>query len=153
VSEYRDGQKVSYVGDDEQVAVGDVGQILTVAGRHSHVVWRSGASSGEVTFTPNADLVVQGAAKDWDDSLDTPLVAVSVRDVYDHRGPMALLSALSEDGHLTNFGAISEEALQFVAGKIREDPSMHEVLAQLQPDEAEEVITVATAVVMRDAFG
>lgn len=149
-----EGARVSYVGDgDDDLAVGDKGKVLSAAGSGSHVLWSSGARAGDITLTANMDLI-SSRTVDYDDSLDTGcLVSVAVRETYDRGGEAALLNALNEEGHLATFAPFAEEALQMVASRIREDPSIREVLGQLEPDEGAEFIHLAASVLLRDAFG
>lgn len=151
----REGKKVSYVGDGEDgVVIGDVGKVVADAGDASHVRWASGSREGQITLVPDLDLVVARATSHvLADSMETALVSVAVRDVYDSAGEAGLLNALNDEGHLATFSQIAEEAQQIVATRLRTDPSMVEVLARLEPEEASEFITFTASVLLRDAFG
>lgn len=150
----REGAKVSYVGDEHDgLAVGDVGKVLSASGSSSHVLWATGGQTGSITLVADMDLVANNKAPLSYDGLDGgSLVTVAVRDTYDVSGAVGLLNALNDEGHLATFGQIAEQAQQIVAASLRSDPSMTEVLASLDPDEASEFITFTAAVLLRDAF-
>lgn len=147
----REGSKVSYVGESAVRAVGDLGKVLSAAGDSSHVLW----ANGQITLESDADLVTtkRTAAEADHDVLGGSLVHIAVRDTFDASGPVGLLDALNEDGHLATFTAYAEDAMQAVAASIRTDPSMHEVLAHLESEEQAALINLATATLLRDAFG
>lgn len=153
----REGQRVSYVGEPnpQGLAVADAGRVLTVTGANSHVMWDSGRLTGKVTFEENDDLVVSGASAPSaiEDSLDDgTLVSVAVRDTYDTAGDVGLLNALAEAGHLASMSSYAEEAFSLVASRVREDPAFKSVLAALEPDEGAALVTLTSAVLLRDAF-
>lgn len=152
----RDGARVAFNGWPREHApeIGDVGKVLSAGTNGSHVLWQSGARSGQVELVANEDLEVVTAGRDeMADSMETRVVALGVRDVFDTGGSVALLNTLAETGHLSGFGTIAEEALTSVASRLREDPSIADVLAHLEADEADEFVHLASAVLLRDAFG
>lgn len=151
----REGQRVAYCGDPEAgLDVGDRGKVLSCSTDSSHVLWATGARSGEITLVPNFDLVAsQGGERTYDDLHTGSLVTIAVRDVWDGQGKVGLLNALNEEGHLATFASIAEEALQRVAATLRTDPSIIEVLGSLEPEEGDEFVTFTAAVLLRDAFG
>jgi hypothetical protein len=151
----REGQRVAYVGDgDHGLQPGDCGKVLSSAGTASHVMWATGARAGEVILLSNMDLVASSAgARTYDDLDGGHLVTIAVRDVYDVRGEVGLLNALNEEGHLATFAPIAEEAISMVAARIRQDPSIQEVLSHLDPDEGAEFVAFAASVLLRDSFG
>jgi len=149
-----EGARVSYCGDGgDGLVIDDKGKVLSAAGSGSHVMWSTGKRKGEITLTANVDLVATRTVA-YEDDLDSGgLVSVAVRDTYDSGGEVALLNALNEEGHLATFAPIAEEALQMVASRIRQDPSIREVLAQLDDDEGSGFVALAASVLLRDAFG
>lgn len=154
-----DGRKVSFVGDPspDGLAIGDTGKVIAGQGEISHVMWDSGRRTGSVTVEADEDLVVQASprttAATLDDSLDDgSLVTVSVRETYDDGGDVALLNALASAGHLSTMQSYAEEAQALIASRIRTDPSFREVLAQLDPEEGDSLVGLASAVLLRDAF-
>lgn len=149
----REGSKVSYVGEDSLLAVGDVGKVIASVGEGSHVLWATGACTGEIILVPDMDLVTGVKTVVTETIWDGPLVTVAVRDTFDMGGNAALLNALNEEGHLAAFSTFAEEALASVAAKIHTDPSMREALSHLEPEEQDEFISFAAAVLLRDAFG
>lgn len=151
----REGKKVSFVGDEDGgLKVGDRGRVLSASGDSSHVLWSTGARSGEVTLVPDLDLVVGSQSQmAYEDTFSGSLVTIAVRDTFDAAGPVGLLNALNEEGHLATFAQYAEEALQSVAARITQDPSMREALSHLEPEEQGEFVTLAASVLLRDAFG
>lgn len=151
----REGAKVSYVGEgDDGLSVGDRGKVLSDERGSSQVLWSTGARTGSITLVEDLDLVVGAKTPPTYDGFDAPgLVSVAVRDTYDTQGPVGLLNALNEEGHLATFASYAEQALESVASQITADPSMREVLAHLEPEEQGSFVTLAASVLLRDAFG
>lgn len=151
----REGQRVAFVGDPEHgLQVDDRGKVLSSSEAASHVLWATGSRAGEVILVSNLDLVVSGhAPRTYDDLDGGRLVTIAVRDTFDRQGHVGLLNALNEEGHLATFASIAEEAMQTVAARIRQDPSITEVLANLDPEEGAEFVAFTASVLLRDAFG
>ncbi len=149
-----DGSRVSYVGDgDDELAIGDEGKVLLSGVTGSHVIWTTGARTGDVTLTLNGDLVVTKAAT-RNDSLDSGgLVSVAVRQVYDRQGARGVLSALDTEGHLAPMVDLAESAIASLTATIRRDPSMREVLATLDEEGGSELVHLAAQALLREAFG
>jgi hypothetical protein len=153
----REGSRVSYVGPpSDRLAMGDQGRLLSVSGSVGHVMWESGACQGQTSAHYDIDLATtgsQGVQASIEDSLEVGgLVTFAVRDAYDTGGEVGVLNALAESGHLASFGDIAEEALTLVSTRIRRDASFQAVLADLDPEEAEGVLRLASACLIRDAF-
>lgn len=150
----REGAQVSYVGYGETgLVVGDQGRVLAASGDASHVRWTSGARKDLVLLVPNEDLVQARAAREVETDLGTgPLVAIAVRETYDDGGEIALFNEMAEAGHLAAFSQIAVEALEWVQGKIANDPSVAEVLGHLDPSEATDLLGFMTTALLRDAF-
>lgn len=160
MSKPRDGEKVSYVGDPtkEGLRIGDEGQALSVTEACSHVMWATGARTGQVDLVDNEDLVSRGggrvAGSVFDDSVShAGLVTVAVRETYDTDGGVGLLNALNEAGHLASLEAVADEALAFVCAQVRSDPAFSSVLGQLDESEAADFVSLTATSVLRDAFG
>lgn len=155
-----DGQLVSYAGADghEEAFVGDRGKVLVADGELSHVMWSTGSRAGEVTLTPNEVLVASAGYEvtvegSLDDSLELGgIVSFSSRQVWDESGPVGLLNAMVENGHLASFLDIAEDALGLVVHRIRHDASFRAMAAELDEDEAETLVRTAAAALIRDAF-
>lgn len=157
MSELREGQRVSYVGDGgDGLAIGDRGKVVSSEGETCHVLWTTGSRAGQILFHRDYDLVVSAQGQrnlsDLDD-FAAPLVSFSVRDTHDRYGNSGLLNALNEDGHLAAFARLAEDAIQAVASGVREDPSIQEVLSQLDDEDGDEFVMFATLTLLRDAFG
>ncbi len=147
--------RVSYVGEEDNgLSVGDTGKVISAAGSGSHVLWATGAREGDITLEHNMNLVANGQAYAYADDISSgTLVSISVRSVYERRGSAGLINALNDEGHFATFAPIAEEAVRHVASQIKDDPSIREVLAQLDPEEGAEFVSLAASVLLRDAFG
>ncbi len=152
-----EGSRVSFIGDpSDQHDIGDMGLLISADSGSSHVRWTSGASEGQITFHSDEDLVVVSKERRsaYYDSLgDDKLVRISIRNVLDRLGSVGLLNALNDDGHLSVFQPIADEAISMVSSRIRQDPSFIEVLSDLDEDEGDGFIAFATLSLLRDAFG
>lgn len=155
-----EGGDVSYVGQGEQF--GSQGQYLASAGPHAgHVKWANGPRAGLIDLVDTEDLVPMRSTfraavvhDELDDSLEVggfPFTAV--RQVQQAEGTVGLLNFMASSGHLSGFAGIAEESLAYVAHKIRQDPGVREVTAQLDEDEAESLVRLAAHSLLRDAFG
>jgi hypothetical protein len=148
-----DGQKVAYVGDgDGRHDVGDVGRVIGAGNTASWVKWVTGVSAGHMAEVGHHEIVAVTNGVD-PDALDGPLVTFAVREEHAYRGPHGVIDRLNDEGHLGSFQTIAEEALAHIAARIRTDPSIVEVLAQLDPEDGEELVSTATVALLRDAFG
>lgn len=151
----RDGTKVAYVGHKGN-HIGDEGIVMQGEVDYSHVKWITGSREGEIDLVRNDDLVVNGSLHHTHLTADfeSPLLdGINVEAVHEKRGTLGLLNVLATDGHLSFFAQVGEEALAMVASRVREDPSISEVLARLEQDDAEEFVRVASLVALRDALG
>lgn len=164
MSQKREGSHVSYVGDGRSGrALGERGQVLAITGRSGHVKWADrsitledlddlallragfGAARATAAFEPDDELA---------DSLEVgPIQAAGMRGVYEAEGGAGVLSALASTGQLAGFASIAEEARLFAEARVRQDPDLARVAAQLDPEEADELVSLATAGLLRDAFG
>lgn len=157
----RDGQRVSYIGPQvDGLEVGDRGEVISAGDGASHVLWHTGSKQGAVVLTDHYDLslgqkkVAATIDDGLDDSLDVGTLTVTgAREVFDTEGETGILNVMAEQGHLASFATIAQEAQDLILTRIRNDPSFRSMAAQLDDEEAESVIRLATAVLMRDAFG
>jgi hypothetical protein len=154
-----DGSRVTYTGmGDGPLVFDDQGRVLVVSGHAAHVQWKTGALAGQVTLVDVQDLTPLGTPRNaveaaLDDSLEVSgLGTFTARQIYDEGGSEALLNAMVDSGHLAAFGAIAEEALALVAGRIRTSDAFRSVMAHLDESETEEVVRLASAALIRDAF-
>lgn len=154
-----DGTRVYYTGpQDGPLAHGDQGSVLAVSGHAAHVQWRTGSLAGQVDLYDTDDLqplgTRQGTLEDTlDDSLDIAgLGTFTARQIIDDTGPTGLLNAMADAGHLAAFQDIAEEALALVAERIRTSASFTALAAHLDEDEADHMVRLASATLIRDAF-
>lgn len=157
----RDGQKVSYIGpDDNGLTLGDRGEVISAAATGSHVLFTTGAQANEVVLIDNMDLApvgkqTQAKVEDGlDDSLEVGVISVTAaREMFDEVGEVGLLNEMAAQGHLLSFTAIAQEAADLIQSRIRNDPSFRAVTAQLEDEEADSLVRLASFVLVRDAFG
>lgn len=154
-----DGCRVTYTGvKDGLLDPGDQGSILVTSGHCAHVQWKTGALAGQVLLVDTSDLETlgsrQGAVEEsLDDSLEVSgLGTFTARQIYDEGGSQALLNAMADSGKLSAFQEIAEEALALVAGRIRASASFTALASHLDEDESEEMVRLASAALIRDAF-
>jgi hypothetical protein len=132
---------------------------LAVSSNAAHVQWHTGALQGQVELYDTGDLqslpARRGAVEDsLDDSLDVAgLGTFTARQLYDETGPSGLLNAMADAGKLAAFQDIAEDALALVTERLRTSASFTAMAAHLDEDEAEQMIRLASVVLIRDAFG
>lgn len=154
---FYDGQHVSYVGLDPQ-RIGDRGRVLQAEAHGAHVLWISGALNNQVVYTDGMDMAPLSRVSNHQDGLEDSLEVgeytahTAVRVAYDDGGEVGVLNYMAEQGYLAAFASIADETLSFVASRIRQDPGFAVVAAQLDDDEAADLVRLAAAVLMRDAF-
>lgn len=154
-----EGSNVSYAGvDGDDLLTGDQGRVLSVADTVAHVLWATGSCVNRVLPVYDTDLVSLGSSEAAQDVLGDclevgGLVTFSSRQAYDTGGEVAVLDAMAEAGHLAMFADVAQDALALVASRIRSDASFRAVVADLDEDEAESVLRLASACLVRDAFG
>ncbi len=149
-----EGQRVSYLGDPGNgLDIGDEGLVVAAGNTASHVKWLSGARTGTFDEVPHHRLTATASGVPDIDALHGRLVNLPIKSIASSHGPMGLLRALNEAGHLGNFDSVAEEALRYVSSLVRQDPSISEVLGQLEFDDAEEFVALASITLLKDAFG
>lgn len=154
----KDGVRVSYIGlSDGTLSLGDRGQVLSAGPVASHVKMATGALAGQIVPLYNDDLAPLGREAMQDDLTDSlevgGLVNLAAREVFEVEGEAGVINRLAEDGHLAAFQAIAEDALTLITSRVRSDPSIRAVTAQLDEEEGEAVVRLASQVLLRDAFG
>lgn len=151
---FSNGQRVAYVGSpsDADPALGDEGVIVAVGHTASYVKWQTGERAGSFIETSHLDIAPMAGRVDVD-LMGGGLVSFSVRDMHSSRGTQGLLDALNAEGHLANFEEIAMQSAQVASSLIRSDPSMAEVIAQLDQHDADELVSCAVVALFRDAFG
>lgn len=150
----REGGRVAYVGPEAESAhLGQQGVLLAVSGSVAHVRWDAGTVSAHYESDLAALGHTQAVAASIEDSLEVGgLVSFGVRETYDTGGESAVLNAMAEAGHLAAFADIAQEALDLVTARIRRDASFRAVLEDLDPEESEGVLRLASICLIRDAF-
>jgi hypothetical protein len=160
-----DGQQVTYIGpsmavgaDHTALNIGDRGKVLGSGENASHVLFTTGAVEQQILLVDNYDLAPLGKVANsdgLDDCLEITdtLTASAARQVFDIGGEIGVLNQMAEEGNLAAFGQIAEDAYEFIATKVRQDPAFRAVTAQLDDDEGEALIRLASHVLLRDAFG
>lgn len=141
----REGQRVSYIGDDTDIEIGSVGRVLVATRNDYHVMWETGPKKNQVDMVIEADLVPDGHRTAANTSVfEGVLVDIPVREVYASSGASGLLRSLANAGHASEMPDIAERIVQHAATLVRSDTSMREVIAQLGDDADDFVIyTVA----------
>jgi len=157
----REGQSVSWVGAVHPggLAVGDVGAVISSSGDSGHVLWGTGARLGQIDLVEEMEVVPAPVthhngkvASSLRDSLGVDSMRIAAREVFEEDGPAGLLSAMHDRGDLSGFPTIAEEAVEYVAARLREDPDFSRALAALDDSEADTLVTLASTVLLRDAF-
>ncbi len=153
----REGAKVAYTGPEiDGHTVGDKGRVVLADGNVFHVLWSTGSKEHQATPHYEGSLVpfTADSGDGLDDSLDVGgLSTFSARKSFDAGGEAQVVAEMTNEGHLASFGDIAEEALSLVAARVRQDPSFRVVAAELDEEEAEDVVRYASACLIRDAFG
>lgn len=152
----REGQVVAFTGytGHQGETMGDTGRVIATdpMTQVAAVHW----DNGKTTTVYDDDLSVQsrGSMASLDDSLDVGgLVTFAARDLYDEDGTIGVVNALINGGHMASFSDIAEEALALVSSRVRSDASIRAVTAQLDDEEGEAVVRLASAALIRDAYG
>lgn len=148
-----EGQEITWVGLGDESTEGDRGQLLAFAGKTSaHVLWTTGSRAGSTTLEDVDDLTA--VASLVEDSLEVgSMQTFAARQVFETQGEAGVLNAMARLGHLTGFPTIAEEAFGLISSRIRMDPSFRQVTAQLDDEEGEALVRLASVCLIRDAFG
>jgi hypothetical protein len=153
-----EGAEVAYTGlDGGDLCSGDQGRVLSLSGPVAHVFWTTGSCTDQVVPVYDRDLLPLASSDGMTDMLGDSLEVESLppfsaRAVYDSGGEVAVLNEMAETGSLAMFASIAEDALTLVASRIRSDSAFHAVMADLEDDEAEAVLRMASICLIRDAF-
>lgn len=156
----REGDAVSWVGDaiPGGLSVGDTGTVASSSGESGHVLWSTGARRGKVDLVEEMDVVPAPATQrhavvsSLRDSLGFETTHTAAREVFEEAGAAGLLSAMHERGDLAGFPSIADGAAEFVSARLREDPDFGRTLAALDETEADSLVSLASTVLLRDAF-
>lgn len=154
-----EGQQVTYVGDDPVIGVGSRGRILSMAaGGSAHTQWATGSRLGEVDLVFVDDLLpyragstyAEDTASQIDQSFQVPLVSSGIREAMDEQGEDGVLTMLDEAGHLAVLAEYADEAYGYVKTRIKQDPGLNQVLAQLDDVEAQALVSKIASILMAD---
>lgn len=156
-----DGGKVVYAGQEhEGLTPGTQGKVLSCTALYGHVQWLEGPHKDKVGLYPIDDLATVGRLPSADpsrsvsaslnDSLEVgSLVSVaSAREAYDSMGGEGLVSHLASGGYLSAYSSLAEDALQQVISGLSRDPVIMQVTAQMDPEEAEDVLRRSAALLL-----
>lgn len=166
-----EGSKVAYAGDtDPFQEVGSLGKVIALSGDAAHVQWLSGPKSGSIELIQQYELVpdrsqqqgqqgqqdqqralVGSLMNSFDNALDMPASeTISVRATYDDLGEEGLVNALSEAGHLAMLSEYVDDAVGYLAARVRQDPGLGDILAQLEADEADGLVGRVASLLLSD---
>lgn len=155
-----EGQKVSYIGPaTASILMGDQGTVLQSDDRSAHVLVSTGKMTGQIMLLDQYDIAVLGKQASLvedglDDSLDVGTIAATgVLGAYDEEGEVGVLNALAAEGRLDGFEEIAQDALGLIQARLRQDPAIRACVAQLGDEAGERLISLASSVLLRDAFG
>lgn len=148
-----DGGRVVYAGHEQEGLVpGMQGRVLSCTALYGHVQWLEGPHKGQVGLYPVEDLAAVGRMPSSDpgrsvsaslnDSLEVgSLVSVtSAKEAYDVMGGEGLVAHLASGGYLSAYASLAEEALQQLVDGLSHDMVIRQVIAQMDPEEAEDVL-------------
>lgn len=163
MNEWPEGESVSYIGMPYRgLQVGDLGQVLKSAGQGSHVHWKTGSLANQVILVDRDDLVparaeglmaTAASADGLEDSLDVGVPdQLSLPHLCAMQGPGAVLTAIAH-ANPSDLVSLPDQIRQFTAERLAATATMREVTAQLDDEEAGELIRLATAQMLRTTFG
>lgn len=155
----RNGDDVIYTGPPSvEVAPGERGHVLSCTSSYAHVQWYGGHHVG-LHATDDLDVVaaLDSISASLDDSLEVSssvgsLVSLaSAQEAYDAMGGEGLVSHLASGGYLSAYASVAEELLQQVTAVLQQDPVLHQLTAQMDPDEADEILRRAATTLLSDS--
>ena len=149
---YFDGTDVRYAGLSRpgRPAPGDVGRVLVADAQAAHVKWITGSCAGEVHLTEHGDL--ESAEPRRRTARDT--VAEHLEESLDFASPTAeaTLDAMDQKGDLDRLSMISEEAIEWVAGRLRALGPFRERTASLDTEEGDSLVQAGVRRVLSEAL-
>lgn len=162
--EIREGCKVAYIGNEiAGHAIGDDGKVIAADGERFHVAWRTGSRKGQIELmsvldiTPvsDPDAVPESRSASLDDSLEygSPVLSFSARRVFEESGFRGLVAALEDDGHLSTIAGRVSEMVGSIVSEVRGDAAVVQAAADLDYDEADELVSTLVAALVRGAVG
>lgn len=166
MSGLREGHLASYVGDGHDgIPLGAQGEVLSRAGSGAYVKWVTGSRQGVIDLVDTEDLVgvpqrrqrtavALPPSDDLDDSLEVGFMPTTAAvQTQEEQGAPGLLSMMASQGRLRGLTNMAEEVLSVVAHRVRQDANVREVTAQLDPDQAEDLIQLTALSLLQNAFG
>jgi hypothetical protein len=156
----QDGLIVAYAGVPGEVQPGDQGEVLSSDYHYAHVLWRTGAMAGQVRLHDQAELDMAPSMASprghieasLDDSLEVggTFQLTSARQAYDEDGPAGVLEVMASGGQLDMLSEVTDEVYALVTSRVRTNPYVRSITAQLDEDEAEAVVLATSASLIRD---
>lgn len=143
-----EGQKVSYVGDSQARSIGDVGTVVAAGHTASWVKWPDQSMEEMAHFDISPVATIHDP-----DVWSPPMNHTSVRETMRQRGVTGVLDDLNNQGQLASFEIIAADALALITSRIRTDPHIAAIVAELDADDADELVATATRSLIRDAYG
>lgn len=164
---FHEGQLVTSIGDGSNgVPLGSHGKILALASTAAgHVQWVSGGLSGHVQWIPElADAVAPASRKvaaaltqqqdGWEDSLEVgPVSKTGAAHLMATGGPASVIQQLASAGAFADTGEVGEEAIAFVEARLRHSASLIAHLAELDEEDRETVLRLASRDLLAQACG
>lgn len=154
-----DGLTVAYAGQPGDLQPGDRGEVLSADYQYAHVLWHTGALTGQVRLHDTGDLdlspsmvspVARHIEASLDDSLEVGSIEItSARQTYDSSGPAGVLEQMSLGGQLDQLSDIGDEVYTLVTSRVRTSPYVRTITAQLDEEEAEEVVRMTSAALLQ----
>jgi hypothetical protein len=156
---HSNGDEVVYTGVRERDLTSGVhGRVLSATAAYAHVQWLEGSRAGDVGLYGNDELAPavsyhRTVAASLDDCLEVgSLVSLaSAQEAYEESGSDGLVSHLASGGHLSSYSSVAEDLLQQVTAVLQQDPVLHQLTAQMDPDEADEVLRRAAMTLLSDS--
>lgn len=148
------GDRVVYVGSDRDDATfGDRGLILSATAAYAHVQWTDGGVGMYDLAdldTVSPDLAITASL---DDSLEvgTLVSLASAEEAYTESGCEGLVAHLAMNGLLSSYASLAEEALQLIEARLRLNPVIHQLVAGMDADEADQVVRKTAMVLLQDS--
>lgn len=148
-----DGGYCTYAGQDQAVPAGTMGQVLSCTAAYAHVQW----PDGRVGLYPTDDLhPVEGRSQvtaSLDDSLEVGSLEslAGIQEVYEETGGEGLVSRLASSGYLSVYSSVAEEAFDFVTGRLQQDPMLRQLVAAMDPEEADQVFRKVAASLLNES--
>lgn len=180
MSHLREGRLATFIGEGEDF--GAEAEVLSTGASSAWVRFVTGARTGEIDLVDDLDLIpvetrsryasapaplpvvpqpvlapmapVTASRDELDDSLDVGLpMRVGAAAVQQTQGTLGVLTMLAHRGDLHRLSSVVDEALIMVANRIRNDSGICQVTAQLDEDDAENLVQMASLALLNSVFG